>query len=31
MFIISEIYSDGENDFTQNKYNKLQKICAKNK
>ena len=23
--------SDGENNFTQNKYNKLQKISAKNK
>ena len=26
MFIISKIISDGENNFTQNKYNKLQKI-----
>ena len=31
MFIISKIISDGENNFTQNKYNKLQKISAKNK
>ena len=31
MFIISKIISDGENNFTQNKYNKLQKINAKNK
>ena len=29
MFIISKIISDGENNFTQNKYNKLQKISAK--
>ena len=26
-----KIISDGENDFTQNKYNKLEKISAKNK
>ena len=26
-----KIISDGENNFTQNKYNKLQKIRAKNK
>ena len=26
-----KIISDGENIFTQNKYNKLQKISAKNK
>ena len=31
MFIISKIISDGENNFTQNKCNKLQKISAKNK
>ena len=31
MFIISKIISDEENNFTQNKYNKLQKISAKNK
>ena len=31
MFIITKIISDGENNFTQNKYNKLQKISAKNK
>ena len=31
MFIISRIISDGENYFTQNEYNKLQKISAKNK
>ena len=31
MFIISKIISDGENNFTENKNNKLQKICAKNK
>ena len=31
MFIIVKIISDGENNFTQNKYNKLQKISAKNK
>ena len=30
MFIISKIISDGENNFT-NKYDKLQKISAKNK
>ena len=29
MFIISKIISDGENNFTQNKYNKFQKIRAK--
>ena len=28
MFIISKFISDGENNFTQNKYNKLQKISA---
>ena len=28
MFIISKIISDGENNFTQNKYNKLQKIIV---
>ena len=28
MFIISKIISDGENNFTQNKYNKLQKISV---
>ena len=26
-----KIISDGENNFTQNKYNKLQKISAKSK
>ena len=26
-----KIISDGENNFTQNKYNKLEKISAKNK
>ena len=26
-----KIISNGENNFTQNKYNKLQKIIAKNK
>ena len=26
-----KMISDGENNFTQNKYKKLQKICAKNK
>ena len=31
MFIISKIISDVENNFTQNKYNQLQKISAKNK
>ena len=31
MFNISKIISDGENNFTQNRYNKLQKISAKNK
>ena len=30
MFIISKYISDGENNFTQNKYGKLQKISAKN-
>ena len=30
MFSISKNISDGENYFTQNKYNKLQKISAKN-
>ena len=29
MFIIGEIISDGETNFTQHKYNKLQKIRAK--
>ena len=29
MFIIRKIISDGENNFTQNKYNKSQKITAK--
>ena len=28
MFIIGKIISDGETDFTQNKYNKLHKISA---
>ena len=31
MFVISKIISDGEINFTQNKYNKLQKISANNK
>ena len=31
MFIIVKIISDGENNFTQNKYNKLQKVSAQNK
>ena len=31
MFIIGKIISDGETNFTQHKYNELQKICAKNK
>ena len=30
MFILSKIISDGENNFTQNKYNKIKKISAKN-
>ena len=30
MFIISKIISDVENNFTQNKHNKLQKMSAKN-
>ena len=30
MFIIGKIISDGETNFTQHKYNKLQKISAKN-
>ena len=30
MFIIRRIISDGENNFTKNKYNRLQKISAKN-
>ena len=30
MFIISKIISNGENNYTQSKYNKLQKIRAKN-
>ena len=29
--LLVKIISDGENNFTQNKYNKLQKISAKNK
>ena len=29
--MVSKIMSDGENNFTQNKYNKLQKLSAKNK
>ena len=29
MFIIGEIISDGETNFTQHKYNKFQKISAK--
>ena len=31
MFIIGKIIFDGETNFTQHKYNKLQKINAKNK
>ena len=31
MFIIGKIISDGETNFTQHKYNKLEKISAKNK
>ena len=31
MFIISKIIPNGENNFTQNAYNKLQKISVKNK
>ena len=31
MFIIGKLISDGETNFTQHKYNKLQKISAKNK
>ena len=31
MFIIGKIISDGETNFTQHKYNELQKISAKNK
>ena len=31
MFIIGKIISDGETNFTQHKYNKLQKISAENK
>ena len=31
MFIIGKIISDGETNFTQHKYKKLQKISAKNK
>ena len=31
MLIISKIISDGENNFTQNKHNNLQKTSAKNK
>ena len=31
MFIIGKIISDGETNFTQNKYNKLQNISTKNK
>ena len=29
MFIIDKIISDGETNFTQHKYNKLQKISVK--
>ena len=31
MFIISKNISDGENNSTENKYDELQKISAKNK
>ena len=31
MFIIGKIISDGETNFTKDKYNKLQKISDKNK
>ena len=31
MFIIGKIISDGETNFTEHKYHKLQKISAKNK
>ena len=31
MFIIGKIISDEETNFVQHKYNKLQKISAKNK
>ena len=31
MFIIGKIISDGETNFTRHKFNKLQKISAKNK
>ena len=31
MFIIGQIISDRETNFTQRKYNKLQKRSAKNK
>ena len=31
MFIIGKIISDGETKFTQNEYNKLQKISCENK
>ena len=31
MFIIGKMISDGETNFTQRKYNKLQKIRAKRK
>ena len=31
MFIIGKIISDGETNFTLHKYNKLQKLSAKNK
>ena len=31
MFIIGKIISDGETNYTQHKYNKLQKISAKYK
>ena len=31
MFIIGKVISDGETNFTQHKYNKLQKISAENK
>ena len=31
MFIIGKIISDGETNFTQHKYNKLQNLSATNK
>ena len=31
MFIIGKIISDGETNFTQHKYNKLEEISAENK